>query len=271
MLELRAIKPGNVGYHADGHGMKVQQFESSSAVSAAPLFDPDAVGVGERILQAVIATHQAVGDNTNLGIILLVAPLAQALINLPADQTLQIRLKTLLPALTIEDAVKCYQAINIAKPGGMGEVDDQDIGQTPQVTLFEAMRLAAERDIIAQEYTRNYQNLFKYNIDIYREFKSRWGSSEWAATAVYLSQLLKQPDSLIIRKNGLLKAREISDMIAPLANQVLAATDPSQFENELLSLDGQLKTSGINPGTTADMTVAAIFVAQLEEARGEII
>lgn len=271
LLELKAIKPGNVGYHADGHGMIVQQFELSARVSAPALFDPQADSVGERILNAVGATHVAVGDNTNLGIILLVAPLAQALINLPADQPLQMRLQTLLPSLSIEDAVKCYQAINIAKPGGMGEVEDQDIGHTPKVSLIEAMQLAAERDTIAREYVSNYQSLFRYNIEIYREFYNRWGSSKWAATAVYLSQLLRQPDSLIIRKNGLLKAREISDMIAPLADRVLAATDPLRFENELLLLDGQLKTSGINPGTTADMTVATLFVAKLEEARGGII
>lgn len=271
LLELKAIKPGNVGYHADGHGMKVQQFELSARVSAPALFDPQADSVGQRILNAVGATYAAVGDNTNLGIILLLAPLAQALINLPADQPLQMRLQTLLPALSIEDAVKCYQAINIARPGGMGEVEDQDIGHTPQVSLIEAMELAAERDTIAREYVSNYQSLFAYNIEIYREYYNQWGSSKWAATAVYLSQLLRQPDSLIIRKNGLLKAREISDMIAPLADRVLAATDPLRFENELLLLDGQLKTSGINPGTTADMTVATLFVAKLEEARGGII
>jgi triphosphoribosyl-dephospho-CoA synthase len=268
LLELQAIKPGNVGYHAAGHGMNVEQFELSAQVSAPALFDIHTT-VGERILNAVRATHEAVGDNTNLGIIMLVAPLAHALINLPEHQSLQARLKLVLPALSIGDAVNCYQAINIAQPGGMGEVEAQDVGQTPQVTLIEAMRLAAARDSIAAEYISNYQSIFSYNIEIYKEFMSRWGSETWAATAVYLRQLLRQPDTLIIRKNGLLKAREISDMIAPLADQVLAAADPTRYENALIALDGQLKTSGINPGTTADMTVATLFVAKLEEARGE--
>ena len=271
LLELRAIKPGNVGYHADGHGMNVQQFELSAAVSAPALFDAQARGVGERILQAVNATRTAVADNTNLGIILLIAPMAQALIDSPADQSLHDGLKILLPALGVEDAVMCYQAINLAQPGGMGEVESQDLALAPKVTLIEAMRLAAGRDAIAHEYISNYERLFSYNIDIYREFKNQWGSPEWAATAVYLSQLRTQPDSLVTRKKGLLKAREISDMIAPLADQVLAAADPSRYENELLSLDGQLKTSGINPGTTADLTVATLFVAILEEAGGGII
>ena len=265
-LELRALKPGNVGYHAGGHGMQVEQFERSAEASAPALFEAD-INVGERILRAVKATREQVGDNTNLGIILLVAPIAQALINSASKQRLQDSLEDVLQNLTVEDAVNCYQAINIAEPGGMGEVADQDLSQTPSVTLLQAMKLAAEHDQIAQEYVTNYQNTFRYNLDLYVDYTNRWGHPEWAATAVFLSQLLRQPDSLIIRKKGLLKAQEISDMIAPLANQVLAASDPSRFKNELLSLDGQLKTAGINPGTTADITVATLFVAKLDEVR----
>ncbi|MEM7304951.1 MAG: triphosphoribosyl-dephospho-CoA synthase, partial [Pseudomonadota bacterium] len=78
-LELQAIKPGNVGLHANGHGMTVEQFELSASASAPQLFQSNAT-VGERILHAVQATRESVGDNTNLGIILLIAPLAQALI-----------------------------------------------------------------------------------------------------------------------------------------------------------------------------------------------
>ena len=265
-LELRALKPGNVGYHADGHGMQARQFELSAEASAPALFELN-LSVGERILHAVKATRNQVGDNTNLGIILLIAPLAHALTNNSDFSKLHENLKEVLQNLTVEDAVNCYQAINIAEPGGMGEVEEQDLSQVPKVTLLDAMRLAAEHDQIAYEYISNYENIFSYNIEIYKDYIKRWSNNEWAATAVYLSQLSRQPDSLIARKKGLLKAQEISDMIAPLAHQVLAAADPSGFKHELLSLDGQLKTTGINPGTTADFTVATLFVAKLDEVR----
>ena len=127
-------------------------------------------------------------------------------------------------------------------------------------------RLAEQRDRIAFQYTHSYADIFEYNLAIYRDFLNKWQSSEWATTAVFLSQCARVPDSLISRKFGVLKAREISDMIAPLAAQVLASQDPMEFEPRLLSLDGHLKSIGINPGTTADLTVATLFVAMLESA-----
>ncbi len=263
LLELRAIKPGNVGYHADGHNMSVNQFELSAQVSAEPLFS-SCQGVGERILKAVTATREAVGDNTNLGIILLSAPIAQTLINHGSDSGLKENLAQVLAQLSVTDAQDCYRAIQLAMPGGMGEVENQDVSKKPSVSLLEAMRLSAQKDSISYQYANNFSDIFEHNLPIYREYIKKWGSPEWATTAVFLSQWLRVPDSLIIRKKGLLKAREISDMIAPLANQVLVSRDPTDHVSGLLSLDSELKSVGINPGTTADLTVATIFVAMLE-------
>jgi triphosphoribosyl-dephospho-CoA synthase len=263
LLELRALKPGNVGYHSSGHGMTVEQFELSAQVSAEPLFS-SCGGVGERILRAVNATHDAVGYNTNLGIILLTAPIAEVLLNSGYDKRLRDNLTKVLAELSIDDAKYCYQAIQTAMPGGMGEVDDQDVSNEPSVSLLEAMQLSADKDRIGYQYANTFSDVFEHNLPIYREYIEKWGSQEWAATAVFLSQWLRVPDSLIIRKKGLLKAREISDMIAPLANQVLASRDPTDHISGLLSLDSELKAVGINPGTTADMTVTTVFVAMLE-------
>ena len=262
-LELRALKPGNVGVHSSGHGMSVEQFELSAQVSAAPLFSPSA-GVGERILKAVNATHDAVSDNTNLGIILLAAPIAETLINFGYNVKLRDNLNKVLTDLSVNDAKYCYQAIQRAMPGGMGEVDAQDVSNEPSVSLLEAMQLSAEKDRIAHQYTNAFSDIFVHNLPIYREYIQKWGSQEWAVTAVFLSQWLRVPDSLIIRKKGLLKAHEISDMIAPLTNQVLASRDPTDHISGLLSLDSELKAVGINPGTTADITVATVFVAMLD-------
>ncbi|MFK8028560.1 MAG: triphosphoribosyl-dephospho-CoA synthase [Gammaproteobacteria bacterium] len=264
LLELRALKPGNVGYHSDGHGMSVSQFELSAEASSKPLFSP-CEGVGERILKAVNATHDAVADNTNLGIILLIAPIAQTLLNCGNNAQLKDNLAKVLLELSVEDAKYCYQAIQRAMPGGMGDVEDQDISEVPSVSLLEAMQLSSEKDRIGYQYANTFSDIFEHNLSIYREFLEKWGSQPWAVTAVFLSQWLRVPDSLIIRKKGLLKAREISDMIAPLANQVLASQDPTDHISGLLSLDSELKSVGINPGTTADITVATIFVAMLEE------
>ncbi len=264
-LELRALKPGNVGVHGEGHGMSVEQFVKSAQASAEVLVEPCNC-VGERILKGVQATREAVEDNTNLGILLLACPLIEAALDTRQDP-LRDRLKIVLTQLSVEDARQCYTAIRIANPGGMGRVEEQDIESEPDITLLQAMQLSAERDRIAYQYAHDYIDIFEVNLAIYNDYLKRWGSPEWAATAVYLSQLTRVPDSLICRKYSVLKAQEISDMIAPLAAQVLASQDPVVFENRLLSIDGHLKNIGINPGTTADLTVATLFVDMLESAR----
>ena len=265
LLELRALKPGNVGHHADGHGMNVQQFIDSADASAHALVS-DCQGVGERILNSVRATQERAKDNTNLGILLLAAPLVQAMQEIDPHHSLQVSVQKVLENLTVGDARLCYEAIRLANPGGMGRVDQQDVAIEPAITLLEAMKLAADRDRVAYQYAHNYADIFEYNLTIYEDFLNKWESPEWAATAVYLSQLARVPDSLICRKYSVLKAQEISDMIAPLAAKVLASQDPIAFESRLLSIDGHLKSIGINPGTTADLTVATLFVAMLESA-----
>jgi len=260
LLELKAIKPGNVGYHADGHGMKVEQFEISAKESSKGLFANSSC-VGERIYNAVSNTNTAVGENTNLGIILLCAPIVEALNTSIDVNQLRYLLKNVLSNLSIEDAEFAYKAIQLAMPGGMGEVAEQDVSHAPSVTLLEAMKMSALNDRIAYQYAHQYEDIFVHNLPIYQSYLEKWGSSQWATTALFLSQWLRVPDTLIIRKKGLLKAREISDMIAPLASRVLASEDPTDYVSDLLSLDSELKQSGINPGTTADITVATLFVA----------
>lgn len=266
LLELSAIKPGNVGYHSSGHGMTSAEFEISAEVSSKVLFDSTISTTGERILAAVQSTQQAVQDNTNLGIILLVAPLAQVIMSPPTGRDLRTMIERQINQLTIADARHTYQAIRLAQAGGMGEVAEHDIQHEPTITLKQAMTVAAEYDRVAYQYHTNYEDIFDHNLAIYQTYLQRWKSQKWAATAVYLSQLMRQPDSLIIRKHGVLKAQQISDMIAPLAEQIFAAVDPVPLSDQLLSLDTELKASAINPGTTADITVATLFTAKIIEA-----
>ena len=268
LLELDALKPGNVSIYAEGHGMTVEQFRISAGVSAPALFSASG-GVGERILKACQATHQAVAENTNLGIILLAAPIAEAIIQYRSMDNLSRHLERILAGLSIDDAKQCYQAIRIAAPGGMGRIEDQDIAGVPGISLLEAMRRSAKIDRIGYQYSHCFEDIFLYNLPVYRTYVKKWSSPPWAASAVFFSQWLRTPDSLIIRKQGLLKAREISDMIAPLANQVLMSDEPMQYKAELLALDKDLKKLGINPGASADLTVATLFVAMLESASPE--
>ena len=119
LAELEALKPGNVHRFANGHNMSVGDFEKSAAAAAPAIGAPD-LSVGERIEAAVEATREAVGQNTNLGIVLLAAPLAQAALD-PSGHSLEDRLKEVLGSLTVEDACAAYRAIRLAEPGGLGQ------------------------------------------------------------------------------------------------------------------------------------------------------
>ena len=266
LLELSALKPGNVGYHSEGHGMTAKHFEVSAEVSSNALFYMGINTIGERILEAVKVTHQAIADNTNLGIILLTAPVVQALRCATGDTDLRTTIGRQLEQLTVADARHTYAAIRLAQAGGMGEVAQHDVQQEPSITLRQAMALSAEYDRVAYQYHTNYEDIFDHNLAIYQHYLTLWENEAWAATAVYLSQLIRQPDTLIIRKHGVLKAKQISDMIAPLAEQILVAEEPIAYGDQLLALDSELKASAINPGTTADITVTTLFIAKISQA-----
>ena len=172
-------------------------------------------------------------------------------------------LQEILQQTSIQDARDVYSAIRLAKPGGIGEYDNQDISEEPSVTLLNAMKIAADRDQIAAQYATNFEAIFSFGINRYRNLLNKWGEEKWATTGLFLAYLAHYPDSLIERKYGQLKAREISDMISELEMELCRSDSPGRYEAQLLEIDSQLKRDLINPGTTADLTVASIFAAGL--------
>jgi triphosphoribosyl-dephospho-CoA synthase len=157
ILEVTARKPGNVHRFADFAGdAHFLDFLLSAAAIAGPMDRASEIGVGRAVLEAVEATRRVVATNTNLGMVLLIAPLACV----PEGVPLRTGVVDVLTALTVDDARAVYRAIRLARPGGLGEVDDQDIAAEPTVTLLDAMRLAADRDLVARQYATAYEDLF---------------------------------------------------------------------------------------------------------------
>jgi triphosphoribosyl-dephospho-CoA synthase len=263
-LELRAFKPGNVSVYACGHDMTVDDFRHSAAVSAEPLTDPGYT-LGEKIYYAVKATRDAVGCNTNLGIVLLCAPLIQAVYPIADGISLRESLARVLASTTAADAAWTFRAILIAAPGGLGAAPQQDVHETPQVSLAEAMAMAAERDRIAYQYVNNYKDIFDFAILRYNYTLKRWGIPEWAALSVYTGMLCQFPDSHIVRKYGNRFNRWVSAKMAWVDEQLSRVDRPEQLEEMLHRIDAEFKAEGINPGTTADMTAATLLAARLEQ------
>jgi len=164
-LELQAFKPGNVSVFADGHDMTVNDFRISATVSAAPLCNPD-FSLGEKIFYAVKATREAVGCNTNLGIILLAAPMLQAIQN---NTGLNFReaIRQVLNTTTVADADWTFRAISLASPGGLGESAEQDVNTCATITLTAAIELPSGKDSLAYQYLTEYEDIFDFAILTY--------------------------------------------------------------------------------------------------------
>ncbi len=266
-IELQAFKPGNVSIYADGHDMTVADFRLSAEVSAGPLCNPDHP-LGEKIFYAVKSTREAVGCNTNLGILLLCAPLIQAAADKPKNLTLRQSLRRVLGATTVADADWVFKAITLAAPGGLGSSDEQDVGEKATVTLLEAMNLAAGRDRIAFQYSTDYQDIFDFSIDLYYNAMGKRIGRIWAAVAVYAGLLIRIPDSHVERKYGDRYSGLIAARMALLSEELDKADSPEQTMPLLYQIDREFKSKGINPGTTADLTVATVFTVLLEDIMG---
>lgn len=264
ITELEALKPGNVHIYADGHGMMVADFRKSARVTADVLGTPG-LSVGDRILRAVEATIQTVGCNTNLGILLLCAPLAQAAHQGHLGPGLQAGLKLVLAALDVEDARLAYRAIRLANPAGLGTSDRHDVADTPKVTLLEAMREAQARDNIAAQYANDFADVFDFGVVRLRDAVERRNQPEWAPTAVYLGFLSRFPDSHIVRGFGADAAERVRRKAAMLDRRFRESRDPAVMLDSLMEFDAELKAREQNPGTSADLTVASLLAARLAD------
>ncbi|BCH15483.1 triphosphoribosyl-dephospho-CoA synthase [Mesorhizobium sp. L-2-11] len=273
-MEIEALKPGNVHLFADGHGMSAAQFMTSAEVSSIPLTDPR-LPVGRRMLEAVRATRLAVATNTNLGIILLAGPLlcaaemADAQLHddrLPdnrlPDKRLRDNLDAVLRAMSMDDTRAVFEAIVAAAPGGLGEAAN-DVRQEPKVHLLEAMREAADRDMIARQYVTGFGDVFGVGLAALQAALARGEGGMWPTVFAYMAFLAGFPDSHVVRKHG----AEVADLARQQALAVEAALHANDDEASrirlLMELDRRLKADNLNPGTSADLTVATLLVHTL--------
>ena len=261
--DVQAFKPGNVSVYNEGHDMTVEDFIRSAEVSAAPVTNPE-YSLGEKIFYAVQATREAVGCNTNLGILLLCAPLFQAVYQKQADQSLRDSLRLVLENTTVDDADWVFKAITLAAPGGLGESKEQDVADSPVVSLTKAMEIASKKDRIAMQYTTNYKDIFDFSILRYNTAFVKFDDQAWAAVSVYTGLLSKYPDSHVERKYGDKYSGWVLKQIITVDDALLNTDRPEQLVPMLHEVDRKFKAKGINPGTTADLTVATVLIILME-------
>ena len=276
LMEATARKPGNVHPAASFTDLNYDDFVRAAQAVAGPLARVRQEGLGSAILNAIQATRLETASNVNLGIALLIAPLA----SVPPETPLNPGVRDVLARTTIDDAEQVYAAIRLAKPGGLGNAKSQDVHDRPTITLREAMTLASDRDRIAEQYATDFSFVLgvarPWLVDAWRwcrelgsiipqmdELLHLPGIVPWEAAIIrlQLKLLADAPDSLVARKCGPATATELQQRAAEVHRLDWPSRMPGwpalhRFD-EWLRADGHRR----NPGTTADSIAAALFAA----------
>ena len=283
VLEVTAPKPGNVHRGADFEDVTFSDF-LISAVAVGEVFDRNSLSIGQAILQAVQHTEAFVGTNTNLGIVLLLAPLVAAAklgVGRGETQLTPQLVSESLAKLTQADGRDVFEAIALAKPGGLGKTSMFDVNaEQGEVDLLAAMELAADRDAIAKQYTNAMADVFGIGQRLLSEGRALFAALNSAIVYCHVAWMAHQPDSLIQRKQGLTmaeqsqqRAQKVIDVVFPSAALSSGAVQAklSRLDQETIErfwrlvsdLDFWLRSDGHqrNPGTTADLIAATLFVA----------
>lgn len=265
LLEVSAPKPGNVSPGASFRDVTFEDFLASAVAIGPALAIAGERPLGATIRAAVEATARWAPSNTNLGLVLLLAPLARAALRFPEGPTpLRARLAAVLADTTVADAGDAYAAIRLASPGGLGRVDEQDVTATPTATLRDVMVLARDRDAIAREYATDFGTTFDVGrpaLDGALDSGLGWRD---AVVETYLTLLATSPDTHIARKLGTEAAVAVQQRARTVRDAGGVRTAAGRAA--IAALDRELRDDAntLNPGATADLTGAAIFVVLLE-------
>jgi triphosphoribosyl-dephospho-CoA synthase len=264
LLEATAPKPGNVSPGRSFGDFTYEDLLASAAAIGGPLAGVGTRPLGATIRLAIEATRHWTQSNTNLGIVLLLTPLARAALENGGGPLFRDATRRVLDATTVDDAREVYAAIRLAAPGGLGRVDEQDVAADPSVTLLDAMRLGAGRDGIAYEYATGFEVTFETGAPVLQ--RSRADGLGWSDAIVetFLTILANRPDSHVARRGG----TELAADVSRRASEAVAAGGIRTTEGRrvIADMDGALRDPRhlANPGTTADLTAAAIFVVLVD-------
>lgn len=297
LLESAAPKPGNVSPEQNFDDLNYHHFLFSAAAVFPAFLDIEGKGVGEIIYQGIKETHSLINTNTNLGILMLTTPLASAYIklknkknksffeqsslefdnwqnqkedNLNSESSfiraLRNELNLVLENLDKKDAEYAYRAINFSKAGNLDKVEKGDISQNPDLSFYDAMKLAEKRDNIAFEYVNNYSIIFEFAYPRFIKNMKEIDSIDNLIIKTFLEILAEYPDSLIARKYDFKTAEKISlktkNLLKKIENFDICS---KKYKNLLAEFDKYLRSQKrkFNPGTTADFITAVIFLSIL--------
>jgi triphosphoribosyl-dephospho-CoA synthase len=281
-------KPGNVDRCHDFSDIRFHHF-LTSAVSAYPVFRKAASSEGSPgslILEGVAAWGDwNLRSNTHFGSLVLLIPLVLAAGRMAGheqgqetkqdesqengpddgvDNGLEEELARVLRSTTVQDAIDFYRAFDLAG-ARVVQVDDFSLKDPDwerkliegNQSLLELMRLSLGHDIVAREWATDFERSFQLAGRL-REMVSIYGLND-GVVRTFLEALAEVPDSLISAKFGKERAVEVSRMaIDALLDSTL---------NKAREMDCELNNRDMNPGSTADLIAASLFISLLRRLR----
>lgn len=248
MLEVSAYpKPGNVDRCHDFDETRFEHF-LASIIFARPALEEAERGkgrIGEIIKHAVQQTNCHRGGNTHFGAFILLIPLIYGG-DIPGAMEA-------IGRTDVSDAVAFYKAFAMTSvrilPSDDMDVNDPktlDLLRDRQITLLDVMTHSAANDMVAREWITGFP-LSRRGADLLLQS----GPGRAGIVGMFITLLAMEPDTFIVKKHGLAVAHEI----------MLAARDVMDGKRDLEEFDAECIGRGINPGSTADITIAAIYIA----------
>lgn len=272
ILEVSATpKPGNIDRDHNYTDTRFEHF-LASAVGVYPILEKAArskSGVGAFIHEAVAESGKwQKGGNTHFGAFLLLIPLVMAAGRCTQKTSLQWHTRRVVRKTTVEDAVEFYKAFSEAKVK-VKSAEDLDLGDTASIdkiktqglTLYDLMKISCSYDMIAEEWVNGFRKTFDCAGSI-QEMIEEKGIND-AIVHTFMLNLAFHKDTFIQTKFDSKKAEEISLR----AENIFEKSFLEDIMDDIRAFDEELLNEGINPGSTADIIIAGLFVALFEGMR----
>ncbi len=272
ILEVSATpKPGNIDRDHNYTDTRFEHF-LASAVGVYPIMEKAArskSGVGTLIHEAVAESGKwQKGGNTHFGAFILLIPLVMGAGKCENKTCLKAQAQKVVRETTVEDAIELYRAFSKAKVK-VKPVSDLDLGDNSSIdkieeqglTLYNLMEISCGYDMIAKEWTNGFERSFECAASIQDKIKKH-GFND-AVVLTFMELLSSNKDTFIQTKFDSKKAEEVSMR----AKEILKKGSIDGIRDEIRSFDEELLNEGVNPGSTADIIIAGLFVSLFEGMR----
>lgn len=245
-------KPGNVDRGHDHSDTKFHHY-LAGAVGVSSALGCVEGSLGDVFYKVVESVHWHGGGNTHFGSLLLLVPLVIASRRGSVEGVDEV-----VRGTGVEDAVRFYEAFDVVDVyvESRDRFDVYDEGSREDLrregmTLYDVMEMSAEVDGLAREWVEGFGRCF-HAAELLDEFYE--GDSNSAVVETYIRLLAEECDTFVMKKHD----RGVAEYVRKEAKRVVEEGGLHEFDEDLVS-------RGVNPGTTADICCAGLYISLRRE------